>query len=297
MPNDGASEHTFTVRILNAADLYGYQLVVTFDPANLEATDAAFDDSFLTNPLGSPSGWNATIDNITGRVAFARTRQYPDLGINSSGPLATVTLRGKVGASPGMYVIGLDRLKLSDIDGNELPASSRPGTLLLPETGAIQGSVDLQGRTDESGAVVTILNAFCGYSDSLTITSAAGAWSFAGIPAGGYQVNIEMVRYLDAQKGAAGTGVTVPGGGTTALSQVKLLGGDANDTTDGTTPNPNPGTADLIDILDAAVIGGVYVTFPPGDIRADINDDGVVDILDVALMGGNYMETSPVPWP
>ena len=68
------------MRIASAADLYGYQLVVTFDPANIEATAAAFDDSFLTNPLGSPAGWDATIDNTNGKVYYARTRQYPDAG-------------------------------------------------------------------------------------------------------------------------------------------------------------------------------------------------------------------------
>ena len=119
------------MRIADAADLYGYQFVVTFDPAHVEATAAGFDDSFLTNPLGSPPNWDATIDNASGRVTFARTRQYPDTGVSGDGVLATVTLRGKSGASPGTYEIGLDQLKLSDIDGTSLPVTGTSGWLTL----------------------------------------------------------------------------------------------------------------------------------------------------------------------
>jgi hypothetical protein len=145
--------------------------------------------------------------------------------------------------------------------------------------------VDLQGRSDESGGTVTILSSG-GYMESKTITDAGGAWSFTGIPAASYQVNIEMARYLDAQKGADASGVVVPAGGTTTLNQVKLLGGDADDD-------------DEVTISDAAIIGADFGNSGGGisDQRADINNDDTVDILDLVLMGGNYGKTSPVTWP
>ena len=167
--------------------------------------------------------------------------------------------------------------KLCDIDANVLPCTAQTGWLTLYDTGSLSGSVDLQGRGNESGGVVTIIWD-SGYTDSKTITAADGSWSFTGIPVGSYQVIIEMARYLDAYK----SGVTVTGGGT-ALTKVKLLGGDANDD-------------DSVGIDDAAIIGGVFGSSPPSNARADINNDNVVDILDLVLMGGNYAKVSPVTW-
>jgi hypothetical protein len=130
---------------------------------------------------------------------------------------------------------------------------------------------------------VTIVSA-AGHTESKQITAADGSWSFTNVPAGSYQVNVEMARYLDAQKGEWSAGVSVSEGGTTTLDTVKLLGGDANDD-------------DIVDISDAGIIGGEFGNAPPTDDRADINDDNMVDILDLVLMGGNYNQTSPVSWP
>jgi len=285
IPNDHSTTQTFTVRIANAVDLYGYQFVITFDKDNLECTAAAFDGSFFpTDPSKSsaPSGWNATIDNANGKVYFARTLLYPESPLSGSGPLATVTLRGKSGASAGSYKIDFAQNKLGDIDGNALTHTTKYAWLTLYGVGTLQGSVDLQGRTNESGGTVTIMSA-SGYLESKTITDPGGTWSFTNIPAGEYQVNIEMARYLDAQKGEYGGGVVVSPGGTTTLNKVKLLGGDANDD-------------DVVDISDGTIIGGQFGLTPPTDPRADINNDGTVDILDLVLFGGNYTKTSPVDW-
>jgi parallel beta-helix repeat protein len=280
--NDNTATQTYTVRLANAVDLYGYQFVVTFDPANVECTAAAFDDTWFTNPQGS--AWDATIDNENGKVYFARSRTNPDLGLTGNGPLATLTLRGKSGATAGQYKLDFDQVKLVDIDTDVLPVTTQFGWLELYDTGSLAGSVDVQGRVNESGGVVTILSS-TGYVASVNITAAEGTWSFANIPAGNYQVNIEMARYLDAQAGDASLGVwvTVTGGSTTTLNKVKLLGGDANDN-------------DEVDISDATIIGGEFGKTSGFDPRADINADGVVDILDLVLLGGNYRKTSPVPW-
>lgn len=284
IPNDNSTTQTFTVRIANVADLYGYQFVITFDKDNLECTAAAFDGSFFPTEAGksyAAGGWNATIDNTNGKVYFGRTLLYPEASLTGSGPLATVTFRSKSGAVPGSYKIDFAQNKLADIDANLLPHTTGYASLTLTPYGfgTLQGSVDLQGRTDESGGKVTIRRATDG-EYSMDITNTDGTWSFTNIPAGEYQVTIEMGRYLDAQK----AGVVVSAGGTTTLSKVRLLGGDANDD-------------DEVDIIDGAIIGGQFGLTPPTDPRADINNDGTVDILDLVLFGGNYMKTSPVAWP
>jgi len=284
VPNDNATTQSFTVMIANAVDLYGYQFVITFDQTNLEATAAAFDNSFFSSFLGSPPGWNATIDNVNGKIFFARSRQNPDLPLSGDGPLATVTFRSTSGASVGSYKIGFEQDILADIDINELSHTSQYAWLVLHGVGNLQGSVDLQGRSDESGGTVTIMTSG-GYTASTPI-SAVGSWSFANVPIGSYQVNVEMARYLDAQKGDSGSGVSITAGGTTTLNQVKLLGGDADD-------------SDQVDIGDAAIIGGQFGKTGAGilDVRADINNDGAVNILDLVLLGGNFDKTSPVNWP
>ena len=159
-------------------------------------------------------------------------------------------------------------------DGDPLAHTTQFAWLTLFGVGTLQGSVDLQGRSDEGGGTVTVLNA-SGYLASTTV-AADGSWSFASIPAGSYQVNIEMERYLDAQKGEFGGGVSVLAGNTTTLSAVKLLGGDANND-------------DVIDISDAVIIGSMFGK-SGGDITdpgADINNSGNVDVLDLVLLGGN----------
>ena len=214
----------------------------------------------------------------------ARSRQSPDEPLVGDGPLATVTFKSKTGAAVALYQIGFGQDILANLDGEPLLHTTQYAWLTLYGTGDLQGSVDLQGRSDEGGGTVTVLNA-SGYLASTTV-AADGSWSFASIPAGSYQVNIEMERYLDAQKGEFGGGVSVLAGNTTTLSAVKLLGGDANND-------------DVIDISDAVIIGTMFGK-SGGDLtdpRADINDSGVVDVLDLVLLGGNYAKTSPVPWP
>jgi hypothetical protein len=286
--NDGSATQVYTVRIANAVDLYGYQFQVQFPPDKLEATAAAFDDSFFSTTCDSPGGWNATIDNVAGTVSFARTRLNsvpPELAVTGSGPLATVTFKSKDGAAVNRIDFVAGTHILGDIDGNPLAHSTQHAWLTTYNFGTLEGKVDLQGRSDESGAVVTVMSASGYYAT--TGTDSGGNWQFTNIPVGDYQVNAEMARYLDAQKGASGGGVTVTGG-TTTLKLVKLLGGDVDDN-------------DQISIGDLTAIGGVFgLSVPSGaEWNTDINDDDVINILDLVLAAGNYGKFSitNVPWP
>ena len=280
---DGASTRTLTLRLADVTAAYGYMAAVTFNPAHLEATAAAFDDSFFPSSMASPPGWNAAVDNVAGRVYFARTRQNPEPPVTGTGPLATITFRARAGAPPGATTVGLERVRLADAEGRDIAFTLQTAAITLYNIGRVQGSVVLQGRTNHGGATVVITNAN-GFQAS-TVVAADGTWSIPGVPVGSCDVTVEMQRYLDARKGNAGTGVTVVVG-TNPVGSVKLLGGDANDD-------------DRIDIADAAVIGGAFGVTPVVEPRADINADGLVDIVDMVLMGANYMKASvnDVPWP
>ena len=143
-------------------------------------------------------------------------------------------------------------------------------------TTTVDGVVDLQGRDDDSGAVVDpAAGAVYGWDAVAYTTGAWGAYTFANMTDDTYVISIEMPRYLDA---SASVSVS---GDNQSLSTVILFGGDANDD-------------DIIDVSDATIIGGEFGHTPPVDARSDINNDGTVDILDLVLMGGNYsLSTSP----
>jgi hypothetical protein len=193
--------------------------------------------------------------------------------------IASITFHGlTVGISPLHFADYL----LSDTNLNAIPVGSvLDGSLVVTDpTGILEGTVDLQGRSDESGAEVC---AWQGGVDIACTTTDAGGNYLIELREGSYDVEVEMSRYLDAEK----TGQVVVAGGTTTLCQVKLLGGDASDD-------------DVINILDLSFMGyrfGSCVGDPDYDPRADINNDGCINILDIVGAGVNFNETSPVPWP
>jgi len=124
-----------------------------------------------------------------------------------------------------------------------------------------------------------------GYTYNTIVDNLDGTWSIAEVVDGTYTVEVEMDRYLDARR----EGVAVAYLATVTLSQVRLLGGDADD-------------SDKVDLADLVLIGGAYGTSDGGgplwNPMADINDDKTVNIVDLVLVGGNYGKQSitDVPW-
>ena len=259
--------------VLTCEEGYGYQFVVTFDPDLLEALDADFDDSFLV-PGYIPDGWSATIDNGAGTVRFAATQYDPDPPVSGTGTIGWITFVGKSPPTlPATAIVDIEDLRLASIDGMEIPSDSIPGTILILPQSVITGQVELQGRTNWSGAVVE-----AGPGGPSDTTDADGFYTIA-VPTDTYTIMVEMERYLDAER------VFVLVRGENTLPYLFLLGGDANDD-------------DVVDVSDLSIIGGMYRKIvDPQTERADINADGVVDVGDYTLAGGNYRRVSPVPWP
>lgn len=263
-----------TVDVYIAADdMFGFQFTVDYDTTRLTATSAALVTDWFN---GSFNPWNGEIDDGAGTVKFASSLQSGQTPVDGQGAVGQITFQGDAS--------GLASLSFSDVklvrfvggsQGTEVitPTGTFTGAITVLGTGTITGTVQIQARTDYSGASVT--------ADGDGDTSDAGGAYSLSVPEGTWTVAVELARYLDALK----TGVSVTDGGTTSLPAVLLKGGDANDD-------------DVIDISDAGIIGGQFglaggaVT----DQRADINADGEVDIVDLVLMGGNYGDTSPVAW-
>jgi hypothetical protein len=271
---------TVDIAITDVNDLYGIQLELSFDPAVVEVVDADPGTAGVQITPGSCPVPDFVVlndvDNATGTISFGATSLNPSPPCNGSGIVASIEFHGLV-ETPNTPVQLVDWL-LSDTDGFPIPASTQDGALEIV-TPPIAGSVFLQGRTDHSGVLVS---AWIGNAEiASTFTDPAGDYALT-VPLGTYDITVEMERYLDGEK----TGVVVTGGSTT-LSTVELLGGDANDD-------------DLVNVQDLAIVGSHFLMVcgdPNWDDRADINNDCAVNILDLSLTGINFHLVSPVPWP
>jgi hypothetical protein len=242
--------------------------------------NGTFSDS--NQRLGSFTTKDIALGDIDGDGdldAFAANTTYNQVWLNDgAGNFAD---SGQALGNSGSHSVALGDLDGDgDMDVFVANYNNSANTVWLNNDGFLEGIVDLQGRSDESGAEV------CAWQEDMevdcTITDAAGNYSLSP-PAGTYEVRIEMARYLDAEK----ANVEVSTGNTTILTLVTLLGGDCNDEC-------------IVNILDLSFMGfrfGSNDGDPIWDERADINNDGTINILDLTAAGVNYNKTCPVPWP
>ena len=271
--------YTLTVSVMTSVEnLYGAEFDLDFAPAVVSATEIITGDIFA-------SGFAAQRFIGADIVEYAASRLSPTLGFTGTGTIVSTVFQA---LAPGASPLHLHDVILAEVEGVPISGvTTTDGEIVVLGWSDLKGTVELQGRSDIvgpgpdwDGAVITATN---GYTYNTTVGNLDGTWSVAEVISGTYTVEVEMERYLDASK----TGVVVGDDSTVTLSQVKLLGGDANDD-------------DYINIQDLSLIGGAFGTVP-GDTHwkdeANINDDGKVNILDLVLAGGNYHESSPVSWP
>jgi len=268
------------IRLRSEKPTYGAQVMFTYDPSALE---------YQSHTVGDFGGSGPQVvfdEDPLGTVLIGVSRIAPEAHFLGEGVLMTIQFKAKGGDTS----LALSDAILADSDANTItPVCLEDGMIYGEGTGIMEGTVELQGRNgppkDWDAAAVTLVHeTWTVFNRSGEASDADGNWTYSGLAAGNYTVEVEMARYLDAKK----TGQAVTDGNTTTLNQVKLLGGDA------VAPEN-----DCIDINDLNLIGGQFGNTPPdpGFEGADINDDGTVNILDLVLAGGNYMATSPVNWP
>ncbi|HEX78424.1 MAG TPA: S8 family serine peptidase [Dehalococcoidia bacterium] len=133
----------------------------------------------------------------------------------------------------------------------------------------LQGRVQLQGRDDHSGVIVSAAE----YS---TVTDDQGHFSL-WLPPGSYEVTASHPGYLKASK----LDFPIGAAPTADAGLAVLLGGDVAE------------DYGVIDLRDLAHLAARFNT-AQGD--PDINGDGVVDIYDLVMVGLNYGKTKS-PWP
>lgn len=131
----------------------------------------------------------------------------------------------------------------------------------------VSGSVTLQGRSDYSGATVTLTSESGIYSGT---TGSDGSYTISGVPEGTYQLQITMPGYLSYVK----EGLEVDA---TPITTPTLLGGDVNATPDG-----NINGQDLAIILE-----NFLKTAREG---VDINGDERINGVDLSIVLTNFLK-------
>ena len=263
--------------------------------------DLTYDHTLLqVDSVVKGSMWDGYNTNVMqaggsgGTIEFAAFLQEQDTTLDvTQAQVATITFTG---LADGESALTFANTILSNPDGEELGISLEAGcTLTVHGHGSVEGDVELQGRFVAGGSLerhadasVKITGGPGGGFEYNGSTDANGHWEITGVIEGDYDVEVEMDRYLDAQRSTSGQ-VTLSAGGSVDAGFVKLLGGDCNDDIVHTA---------VVDSLDASIVGSQFGNSDGGitDARADINDDYKVNILDCAILGGNYGKVGPLAW-
>jgi hypothetical protein len=281
----GAGERLEAAVRMDVHHLFGLQFELQFDPNRLRLISQPEFGSFYVPGEGRVCTVTEMSEaNLSGEILVKCNRADGDPEYDAAqDPLLALEFQAALfSGSPQTSALDLvdSSARLASKDGAGIFIDSlADGTVTIRGAWRVNGAVDLQGRADDSGAVVKFPPG-TDYPGGKATTDALGRYEFWGVTPGGYRVKVEMERYLDAAS------EVVTGEASRTLNTVRLPGGDADD-------------SDAINIRDASAIGGAYGT-APGEPRwfagADINNDRAVDLLDLVLMGGNYGLRSPVPW-
>jgi hypothetical protein len=269
---------TYAVKV-NAANLYGAQFDLEFDPGKLELlsiTDSAKmahdtvcpistlaqAQSGLVSYCGKGKLLNGTVTLYTlkfqvkpGTLAGNTTLDFVDDSVafasNSSG------------ASNFIYPGGMADVTLSIYD----PAST---------TFNIPAQILLQGSSDHSG---TCLNLGSGIVKCAT--DKWGNLTLDNLAAGSYVVKVSKLGYIDLP--ATLNKMLVVNAGKAKVNSLTLIGGDVDNN-------------EVINLADAVAVandfghsGGAIV-----NPLTDINGDGSVNLLDLSIVALNYNKTSSV---
>ncbi len=300
---------TFNVSLnVEAANLYGVSFTFAYDPAMLTPVgsplfEAPWAGKCVQPPGSLPAGTISYVCNLTGGsawnggklVTFSFTAGAGATPLN--GPWQTLFNVSPAEADTSAGAVGGVKVFVNNA-GFNAPSSvdrditdANDGQIDITGVARFKGYIDLQGRGNDSGAVIKV------YNDPNGVTvfaqgSSASSGAFLTAYQGSNVLQVGTTYYFSVDRDlflptafAAGPWnpnkilTTRP---ETSLNTLLLLGGDAT--------NDN-----LIDPGDAACIGSAYGgtlnTCSGTGASSDVNGDGIVNLYDLVLMGGNYFLT------
>ncbi len=304
-PASVAAGEVFSVTVeaqdIDETGLYGFQFELNYDPALMAVSNVQVDPAFSFVVIN-------TVDNTTGQIQVAASRQGNVAGLTGDVPLVTFDATA-VGAS-GTAEFSFSNAKLGNPQAQALDITTQVYVVVIepevtptptgepteeptptptgepteeptptpttePGTATVTGQVILAGRSgnDWSGATVTVDDS----SQSAT-TGSDGNFTITNVTPGVHSsITADAPGYMPAV--CTSPTISEP---TTALAAVSLLSGDVNDD-------------NVVDVADAAAVGMSFGLTGPG-LAADINQDGIVDIFDIILASVNFGATEPTAW-
>jgi hypothetical protein len=310
-----------------AANLYGLSFVFSYDDDLLTRiitptfsapwVDACFAlTSLAANEIGYQCALSAPADEWDGGtvVTFSFTANLPGVLPDDDGPWSALFDISHLEADTSAGAVGGAKVFVNNAGYNDPSDPDRDitdvndGEIVITGLANFTGFVNLQGRPNNSGAIIQVF-------DVVTKTLSTLLAEGTSINGGGYttvysglnQLYVGQTYYIQINRPlflptTALTTTVLPMPGVpddwqhsafvlfrplTSLNTVLLLGGDATN-------------SNYIDIGDATCIGGAYgepglLNCGPAGSTPDVNEDGVVNILDLTLMGGNFNKNSS-PW-
>ncbi len=310
---------SFDVALMaDAVNVYGLTFKFTYDTARLflnsttfagpwAAGDRCFPDpdpalppntvSYVCQLYAGDAEWTA----VAGTIA---TFHFTALTLPGDAPLTTNLDISHLELDTSAGAIGGQKIFVNNAGFNAPSAPARDitddedGRIIVERLANYTGFVDLQGRTNDSGALLEV-HAASTYGSTLlaqALSASSGAYTTASISP--YWLGIGNTYWFQVNRRLyLPTTVLVPLPGApyaqskllsvplTALAKVTLLGGDASDD-------------ERIIVGDLSCIGGNYggsgiVCGSTG--WTDVNEDGKVNVQDLSMAGGNLYKTSS-PW-
>ncbi len=258
-----------TVAVQQVENMAAVQLELVYNPAVVQVVDAnpGSDGVQVTVDPVFSSGFIAQneVDTVNGRVSFAATLLGSDK-IDGDTGLIQIDFEP---IAAGSSALTLENVILASTAGQPINHQLVAGNITVLEDcggSSASGVLQLQGRTDHSGIVVT------SETGQQAVTASDGSFLIAGSG----PLTFEHPGFLPAQSGLP-TSIQAGDFAPLALGVITLLAGDTSG--DG-----------QINILDLAYIAQQYGT---NDTLADLNGDGRVDILDIVLAAGNFGLAGP----
>jgi hypothetical protein len=302
---------TFPVALrVDARALFGVEAKVAYEPDLL---------TYMGNTPGNFKGTGVctvTDSNPVGVLTVVCRKAYANA--DAKGVLTLVNLNftanGPDLSAGDLYETSFDVYDVNAADRNGMgvyvnnggfndPSAWGIRTIIDSDDGMVQistnfsftGYIALQGRTDNSGAVMSI------YATSAPASLIAGADGLS-ISDGNYwamspDLLLKKTYYLKADAplylpttSATATAIKhykILGANVLPLKKVVLLGGDASNN-------------DKVDLADATCIAATYNLDPAAcgadpASSTDVNGDGLVNLLDLVMVGSSFNRTSS-PW-
>ncbi len=285
---DLAGHCQIIVSIANAdtdpVELRGAEVHLSFDPTLVQIVDADDDPTNGVQLMVADALFDGTlqvgqnlVDNTAGTIDFALTQINGTPVLDASAAVATFEWIPAAGVeTPTDTEVMVTEALLSTPDGYPISVDEiSNGTIVArPPDEGIVGTIELQGRYDHSGTMVSALLEDPGCCQ--IFTDAEGRFKIIPTEVGTYRVTAWKQGYLRACR----TGVPYNSGQLTDMGSVTLLGGDV-------VPD------EVIDICDVAYMAS---RFGGTDPFADITGDGQVNILDLTMTAANFGRSGPILW-